>query len=34
VVVLRDEVILRPGPRIAAGLALLAKALHPDATIP
>jgi iron complex transport system substrate-binding protein len=29
VVPLRDEVILRPGPRIGEGLRLLAKALHP-----
>ena len=29
VVSLRDEVILRPGPRIGEGLRLLAKALHP-----
>jgi iron complex transport system substrate-binding protein len=29
VVSLRDEVILRPGPRIGDGLRLLAKALHP-----
>ena len=34
VVSLRDEVVLRPGPRIGEGLRLLAKALHPDATIP
>lgn len=26
-----DEAVLRPGPRIADGLALLAKALHPEA---
>lgn len=29
-----NEAILRPGPRIAEGLALLAKALHPDAKVP
>lgn len=34
VLTLRDEILLRPGPRIAAGLRLLAKALHPEATIP
>jgi iron complex transport system substrate-binding protein len=33
VVSLRDEVVLRPGPRIGDGLRLLAKALHPDAAI-
>jgi hypothetical protein len=34
VVTLRDEVMLRPGPRIGEGLRLLAKALHPEAVIP
>jgi iron complex transport system substrate-binding protein len=34
VVTLRDEVVLRPGPRVAEGLRLLAKALHPDLAIP
>jgi iron complex transport system substrate-binding protein len=29
VVALRDESILRPGPRVAEGIALLAKAVHP-----
>ncbi len=28
---LTDESVLRPGPRIATGLALLARALHPEA---
>jgi iron complex transport system substrate-binding protein len=32
--VLADESVLRPGPRIAHGLALLARALHPEAAIP
>ena len=27
-----DEAVLRPGPRIAEGLARLARALHPEAT--
>jgi iron complex transport system substrate-binding protein len=30
---LTDEAVLRPGPRIADGLALLARALHPEARI-
>jgi len=34
VVRLRDEEVLRPGPRIGAGLRLLAKALHPGLAIP
>jgi iron complex transport system substrate-binding protein len=34
VVALGDERVLRPGPRIAEGLALLARALHPGAAIP
>ena len=34
VVHLHEESILRPGPRIAEGLAVLARALHPEATIP
>jgi iron complex transport system substrate-binding protein len=34
VVVLRDEALLRPGPRVAEGLTVLAKALHPQAAIP
>jgi iron complex transport system substrate-binding protein len=33
VVPLADERVLRPGPRIAEGLAVLARALHPGATI-
>jgi iron complex transport system substrate-binding protein len=34
VVPIGDERVLRPGPRIAEGLAVLAHALHPDAPIP
>jgi iron complex transport system substrate-binding protein len=34
VVALADERVLRPGPRIADGLAVLARALHPGASIP
>ncbi len=34
VVSVTDESILRPGPRIADGLATLARALHPDVAIP
>jgi iron complex transport system substrate-binding protein len=34
VVPLADERVLRPGPRIAEGLAVLAHALHPEAAIP
>jgi iron complex transport system substrate-binding protein len=34
VVPIGDERVLRPGPRIAEGLAVLARALHPDAAIP
>jgi iron complex transport system substrate-binding protein len=34
VVPIGDERVLRPGPRIAEGLAVLAHALHPDAAIP
>jgi iron complex transport system substrate-binding protein len=34
VVPLGDERVLRPGPRIAEGLAVLARALHPEAVIP
>jgi iron complex transport system substrate-binding protein len=30
----RDERVLRPGPRIAGGLAVLARALHPNLEIP
>lgn len=34
VVSVTDESVLRPGPRIADGLATLAHALHPDVAIP
>jgi iron complex transport system substrate-binding protein len=34
VVSVADEAILRPGPRIADGLATIARALHPDAALP
>ena len=34
VVTLRDEVVLRPGPRIAEGLRRMAKAIHPDVALP
>jgi iron complex transport system substrate-binding protein len=34
VVPMSDERVLRPGPRIAEGLAVLARALHPNAPIP
>jgi iron complex transport system substrate-binding protein len=34
VVPIGDERVLRPGPRIAEGLAVLVHALHPDAIIP
>jgi iron complex transport system substrate-binding protein len=34
VVALTDEAVLRPGPRVADGLAVIARALHPDAAIP
>ena len=34
VVALEDESILRPGPRIADGLAVLARAIHPEVKIP
>jgi iron complex transport system substrate-binding protein len=34
VVALADEAVLRPGPRIDAGLAIVARALHPDAALP
>jgi len=30
---LTDEAVLRPGPRIGEGLALLARAIHPEAVI-
>jgi iron complex transport system substrate-binding protein len=34
VIVLHDERVLRPGPRIAEGLAVLARSLHPAAPVP
>jgi iron complex transport system substrate-binding protein len=34
VVPVTDESVLRPGPRVGDGLAALARALHPDVTIP
>ena len=34
VVALTDEAVLRPGPRVGDGLALIARAVHPEATIP
>jgi len=34
VIALADQRVLRPGPRIAEGLAVLASALHPGAAIP
>jgi iron complex transport system substrate-binding protein len=34
VVALRDEAVLRPGPRIGEGLATLARAMHPRAAVP
>jgi iron complex transport system substrate-binding protein len=34
VVALYDEAVLRPGPRIGDGLATLARAIHPTATVP
>jgi iron complex transport system substrate-binding protein len=34
VVAIHDEAVLRPGPRIGEGLAVLARALHPHASIP
>jgi len=34
IVALYDEAVLRPGPRIAEGLATLARALHPTAEVP
>ena len=34
VMALTDERVLRPGPRIAEGLAILARALHPRAAVP
>jgi iron complex transport system substrate-binding protein len=34
VVSLRDEVVLRPGPRVGDGLAVLARAIHPEVKEP
>jgi len=34
IVVLKDEAVLRPGPRIAEGVALLARAIHPGTAVP
>jgi iron complex transport system substrate-binding protein len=34
VVAIRDEAVLRPGPRIGDGLAALARALHPRVSLP
>jgi iron complex transport system substrate-binding protein len=34
VVAIHDEAVLRPGPRIGDGLATLAKAMHPGASVP
>jgi iron complex transport system substrate-binding protein len=34
VVAITDEAVLRPGPRVGDGLALLARAIHPERTIP
>ena len=34
VVALGDEVVLRPGPRVVEGLAIVARALHPGAALP
>lgn len=34
VISLADEVVLRPGPRVAEGVATLARALHPGLTLP
>jgi iron complex transport system substrate-binding protein len=34
VVPIRDERVLRKGPRIAEGLAVLARILHPEAAVP
>jgi iron complex transport system substrate-binding protein len=34
VVAIQDESILRPGPRIGDGLAVIARALHPGAAVP
>jgi len=34
VVAIRDDAVLRPGPRIGEGLAAIARALHPQASVP
>ncbi len=34
IVALTDESVLRPGPRVAEGLATIARAVHPDASVP
>jgi iron complex transport system substrate-binding protein len=34
VATLADEVVLRPGPRVPEGLARIARAVHPEASIP
>jgi iron complex transport system substrate-binding protein len=34
VAAIRDEAVLRPGPRVGDGLATLARALHPKANVP
>jgi len=34
VTALRDEAVLRPGPRVAEGMAVLARAIHPGIAIP
>jgi iron complex transport system substrate-binding protein len=34
VVALADEAVLRPGPRVGDGLAVIARALHPEAKLP
>jgi iron complex transport system substrate-binding protein len=31
---LADEAVLRPGPRLGEGLARVARAVHPDASVP
>jgi iron complex transport system substrate-binding protein len=34
VIAINDERLLRPGPRIADGLAMLARLLHPSVAVP
>jgi iron complex transport system substrate-binding protein len=34
VIAVRDERVIRPGPRIAEGLAVLARTLHPESAVP